>query len=121
MEKKILVVDDEEDIRTLLTTSFESQGYQIISAADGTQGWEMLKNHKPDLLITDINMPGIDGIELLKKVREDSDLKDMPVIMLTGKSADEEILSGLSHGADHYITKPFTIKTVLNTVKMMLG
>ena len=119
MGKKILVVDDQEDIRNLLTASLETCGHEIRLASDGAEAWEALQNQKPDLLITDINMPNLSGLELLRKIREHPDLKDLPVIMLTGQDSDAEILSGLSRGADHYITKPFTIKSVLNGIQMV--
>ena len=119
MGKKILVVDDDEHIRTFLTKSLEFKGYQIISANDGIKGWEMIESEKPDLIIMDIRMPGMDGIEVLKKVREDIELTKIPVIMLTAESSDIDIISGFSVGADHYITKPFTINSVLLGIKMM--
>ena len=119
MPKKILVVDDDESIRELLMKSLESRGYAMVCAVDGVQGLEKLKSERPDLLITDINMPRMDGIELLKRVRADEELKEMPVIMLTAQTSDEEIITGLSSGADHYITKPFTIAQVVMGIQMM--
>jgi two-component system, OmpR family, alkaline phosphatase synthesis response regulator PhoP len=120
MEKKILVVDDEENTRTLLKVTLGKHGYQVLTANDGQQGWEILQSDKPDLLISDINMPVMDGIQLLKRVRENTELKNMPIIMLTAKSSDEEVLAGLSDGADHYVTKPFTPDQILLFVRMAL-
>lgn len=119
MSKKILVVDDDEQIRTFLIKSLEFEGYQIISASDGVEGWKILQGEKPDLVILDVRMPGMDGIEVLEKIRGDTEFKKIPVIMLTGESSDVNIISGLSTGADHYITKPFTISSVLLGIKMM--
>jgi len=119
MGKKILVVDDEENIRTFLAKSLESKGYQVISASDGVEGWKVLESERPDLVILDVRMPGMDGIEFLEKIRGDTEFKKIPVIMLTAESSDMSIISGLSMGADHYITKPFTISSVLTGIKMM--
>ena len=119
MSKKILVVDDDEQIRTFLIKSLEFEGYQIISASDGVEGWKILQGEKPDLVILDVRMPGMDGIEVLEKIRGDTEFKEIPVIMLTAESSDMSIISGLSMGADHYITKPFTISSVLLGIKMM--
>lgn len=121
MEKTILVVDDDENVCTFLVTALTAQGYKVLSAVDGEEGWTKIKSEKPDLLIADVTMPKMNGMELLKKVREDEEMKDMPVIMLTGLSSDEEIITGLSRGADHYITKPFTINKVLAGIKMIFG
>jgi two-component system, OmpR family, response regulator len=120
MEKTILVVDDDNDIRAFLIKALEANGYKAVGAADGEEGWNSLKSLKPDLLITDLNMPGLDGLELLKRVKADEELKNMPAIMLTGSSSDEEIIAGLSRGADHYITKPFTAAKVLAVIRLAL-
>ena len=96
MSKKILVVDDDEQIRTFLIKSLEFEGYQIISASDGVEGWKILQGEKPDLVILDVRMPGMDGIEVLEKIRGDTEFKKIPVIMLTGESSDVNIISGLS-------------------------
>ena len=119
MARKILVVDDNEDIRTFVEISLKAKGYEIITACDGQEGWEVLQAQKPDLLIVDVNMPRMDGREVVRRVRADDALKGMPVIMLTGEDKDEDILTGISGGADQYITKPFKIEGLLAGIKMM--
>ncbi|RKY29684.1 MAG: two-component system response regulator [Candidatus Omnitrophota bacterium] len=118
---KILIVEDERDIRSLVAKALSAKGYEVFEASNGYEGWYMLQKEKPDLVILDIMMPVMDGMEVLKKIRNHPEFKEMPVIMLTGKSEDKDILEGYSVGADYYITKPFDIKTVLIGVKMMLG
>jgi len=117
---KILVVEDESDIRNFVVKALTSKGYKVFEASNGYEGWYLLQKVKPDIVILDIMMPVMDGMEVLKKIREHPEFKEMPVIMLTGKSEDKDILKGYSVGADYYITKPFDIKTVLIGVKMML-
>ncbi len=117
---KILVVEDESDIRNFVAKALTAKGYKVFEASNGYEGWHLLQKVKPDIVILDIMMPVMDGMEVLKKIREHPEFKEMPVIMLTGKSEDKDILEGYSVGADYYITKPFDIKTVLIGVKMML-
>jgi len=117
---KILVVEDESDIRNFVAKALTAKGYKVFEASNGYEGWYLLQKVKPDIVILDIMMPVMDGMEVLKKIREHPEFKEMPVIMLTGKSEDKDILEGYSVGADYYITKPFDIKTVLIGVKMML-
>lgn len=121
MAKKILVVDDQEDVRTLLTQSLVAKGYQVSSACNGAECWQAVRSARPDVLILDIEMPVMNGIEVLQKIREHPELKDLPVIMLTGKSEDQDILAGYSFGADFYITKPFNMRMVLTGIERMLA
>jgi len=94
-------------------------GQQIENASDNELK-ELVKANKPDLLISDINMPNMNGLELLKNVRADEGLKSTRIILLTGQSSDEDVMTGITEGADHYITKPFKPKSVLDAVKMVL-
>lgn len=104
MSYKILVADDEAEIRSLLKLYLENDGYSVIEAADGLEAMEKLKSAKPDLCVLDIMMPGMDGYQVLRKLREDSNI---PVIILSAKDADSEKILGLNLGADDYIAKPF--------------
>ncbi|MBN1445912.1 MAG: response regulator [Candidatus Omnitrophica bacterium] len=117
---RIVVAEDDEENRTILTKMLQMNGYEIQAAPDGAAAFELLKAAKPDLLISDINMPVMNGLELLRKVREDEELKSIRVILVTGQSTDEEVMSGITEGADHYITKPFKPKSVLDAIKMVL-
>ena len=104
MNYKILVADDEAEIRSLLKLYLENEGYSVVEAVDGLEAMEKLKSDKPDLCVLDIMMPGMDGYQVLRKLREDSNI---PVIILSDKDADSEKILGLNLGADDYIAKPF--------------
>ena len=117
---RVVVAEDDDGGRTILVKTLEMNGYEVQAAPDGAAALELLKARKPDLLISDINMPVMNGLELLRKVREDEELKSIRVILLTGQSSDEEIMTGINEGADHYITKPFKPKSVLDAIKMVL-
>ena len=104
MNYKILVADDEAEIRSLLKLYLENEGYSVVEAVDGLEAMEKLKRDKPDLCVLDIMMPGMDGYQVLRKLREDSNI---PVIILSAKDADSEKILGLNLGADDYIAKPF--------------
>jgi DNA-binding response OmpR family regulator len=117
---KIVVAEDDEDSRIILVKTLEKNGYEVLAAPDGTSALELLRTSVPDLLISDINMPGMNGLELLKTVRTDENLKSIRVILLTGRSSDEEVMSGITEGADYYITKPYIPRSVLDAIKMVL-
>ena len=104
MNYKILVADDEAEIRSLLKLYLENEGYSVVEAVDGLEAMEKLKSDTPDLCVLDIMMPGMDGYQVLRKLREDSNI---PVIILSAKDADSEKILGLNLGADDYIAKPF--------------
>lgn len=107
-QSKVLIVEDESDLRHFITNILEEQ-YEILQAEDGVQGFELaIKNH-PDFIISDIMMPRMDGIELLKKLRNDINTSHIPIILLTAKTNIESKLEGMTYGADDYITKPFSI------------
>lgn len=104
MGYKILIADDEAEIRDLLQLYLEKDGYEVLEAADGMETLEKMKKEKPDLLILDIMMPGLDGYRVLRNIREYS---NVPVIMLSAKDSNADKILGLDLGADDYITKPF--------------
>ena len=104
MGYKILIADDEAEIRSLLKLYLENDGYSVVEAEDGIKALEMVTNEKPDLCVLDIMMPGMDGYQVLRKIREDNNI---PVIILSAKDADSEKILGLNLGADDYIAKPF--------------
>ena len=104
MDYKILIADDEAEIRDVLRLYLEKDGYEVMEAADGVETMEKTKSEKPDLLILDIMMPGLDGYRVLRNIREDNNI---PVILLSAKDTDADKILGLDLGADDYITKPF--------------
>lgn len=114
---KILVIDDEESIINLVSAYLRKEGYEVYTAEDGPSGLKAARAHKPDLIILDIMLPGIDGIELLRRIRRDSDVY---VIMLTAKSEEVDRVVGLSVGADDYVIKPFSPRELVARVKAAL-
>jgi len=120
--KKILVIEDEEDFQHLLGQILSVKGYNVIYASDGKEGLEMVKTVLPDLLILDINLPKINGLEVLKRIRNDADerIKNLLIIMLTVRRKDEDQIVGFEIGADDYITKPFKPDEFLSRVSAVL-
>jgi two-component system alkaline phosphatase synthesis response regulator PhoP len=114
---KILVVDDEQSIIDLVTAYLRKEGYEVYAAMDGPSGLKAARAFKPDLIVLDIMLPGMDGIELLGQLRRESDVY---VIMLTAKSEETDKIVGLSVGADDYLTKPFSPRELVARVKAAL-
>ena len=114
----ILVVEDEEAIRTGLIDVFVFHGYEVDSAATGPEGLEKALTGKFDLILLDIMLPGMDGYEICNEIRSKD--RDQPIIMLTAKTSDEEIIQGLKLGADDYVAKPFSIRQLVLRVEAVL-
>lgn len=117
MERTILVIEDEQNINDILTFSLGKEGYKTISALDGVTGLEMALNENPDLILLDIMLPGLDGWEVCKKIREQS---QVPIIMLTAREDEVDKVLGLELGADDYITKPYSMRELAARVKANL-
>jgi DNA-binding response OmpR family regulator len=117
----ILVVEDDNDSREALCAVLEKLGYTPISFGDSTQVISGIKGQKLDLALLDIMMPKMNGYELLQELKNIPELKELPVIMVTAKDKDEEVLSGYQHGADYYITKPFTAQQLEYGIKIFLS
>ena len=120
MSSKILVIDDEVHIVELLKFNLEISNYNVDFAYDGLDGYIKAKNDKPDLILLDWMLPNITGIELLKKIRSDKELRQIPAIMLTAKNMENDKIEGLEQGADDYITKPFSVKELLARISSVL-
>jgi len=114
---KILVVDDEESILNLVTAYLRQEGYEYYTANNGLSGLNAARVHQPDLIVLDINLPGMDGLELLTQLRRESDVY---VIMLTAKAEEFDKVIGLSVGADDYLTKPFSPRELMARIKAAL-
>jgi two-component system alkaline phosphatase synthesis response regulator PhoP len=114
---KILVIDDELSIQNLVTAYLRSEGYEYLTAADGLAGLSAARTFKPDLIILDVMLPGMDGIEFLAQLRRESDVY---VIMLTARSEEIDKILGLSVGADDYLTKPFSPRELIARIKAAL-
>ena len=117
----ILVVEDDDDSRKLLCTMLNSLGYDPLSFARGKDAVEGAKGKKLSLALLDIMMPEMNGYEVMQKIKELPEFANLPVIMVTAKDQDAEILEGYQHGADYYITKPYSIKQIDYGVKLFIN
>ena len=104
----VLIADDEQSMRLLVHTTIESDDYQVVEASDGDEAWAMIQQYAPSLVILDIQMPGKNGLEVLGLIRSDPALKATRVIVLTAKALANDVATGLTTGADFYLTKPFS-------------
>ena len=118
--RKILVVDDDQDILELVSFNLEKAGYDCIVEASGERVVDRARRFSPDLMILDIMLPGISGLDILKKVRSEDGLKGIPVIMLTARTEEVDRVLGLELGADDYVTKPFSIRELVLRVQRVL-
>lgn len=119
-KKKILVIDDTELMVKLTTDVLTEHGYEVVSANNGVDGIKMVASEKPDLVLLDVVMPGIDGFEVCKLLRKDESNNLIPIIMLTAQGNEEDKLAGLELGADDYITKPFNPRELVSRVRNTL-
>jgi two-component system phosphate regulon response regulator PhoB len=113
----ILIVDDEEDILELLNYNLSREGYKVISATTGEEGLKLARTKSPDLMILDLMLPGVDGLEVCRELKSDKNTANIPIIMLTAKSEEADMVTGLELGADDYIPKPFSPRVVLARMK----
>jgi phosphate regulon transcriptional regulator PhoB len=117
---KILIVEDEKDIANLIAFNLEREGFKTIKAFDGTQVLTITELQKPDLIILDLMLPGINGLDICKRIRANSRTASVPIIMLTAKSDETDKIIGLELGADDYVTKPFSVKELIARVRTIL-
>ena len=120
MAKCILIVDDSETVRQVLKLALGNAGYQVVEAEDGFDALAKLSGAQIDMLITDLNMPNMDGLELIKKVRDEGKHRFTPIVMLTTESSEEKKKAGREAGASGCIVKPFKPEQLLKVVKMVL-
>ncbi len=120
MKEKILIVDDEKDIVKMLDYNLKKEGYRTISAHDGEKALDFTRRDAPDLIILDLMLPGMDGLEVCKNLKGDTKTAHIPVIMLTAKAQEADKIVGLELGADDYITKPFSPRELVARVKAVL-
>ncbi len=117
MEPLILVVDDEKSIRNFLHFSIETQGYKCIEACDGSNGMMLAVSRNPDIMILDLGLPDMDGVEVIKKIRS---ISRMPIIIISARGHDREKVDALDAGADDYLTKPFSVPELLARIRVIL-
>jgi DNA-binding response OmpR family regulator len=117
--RKVMVVDDEKDLGAMLSRFLKRAGYEPVYCEDGARAWKRLQKEPVDILVTDVNMPEMDGLELCRKVREHPRLRGLPVIMLTVKSEVPAQVEGYERGADDYIAKPFDFPVLLARIRAL--
>ena len=119
-KKRILVVDDEEDILELVNFNLTKEGHQVICTTTGEEAIEITRTKAPDLLVLDLMLPGINGLEVAKFLKNDPETREIPIVMLTAKGEESDIVAGLELGADDYVTKPFSPRILAARVKAVL-
>jgi DNA-binding response OmpR family regulator len=117
----ILVVDDDPVILQLLQVNFEMEGFTVITAADGKEGVERTRLDRPDIVVSDVMMPRMSGLELVAELKADPDTASIPVLLLTAKAQQTDVVDGLAQGADDYVTKPFEPLDLVDRVNRLLG
>jgi len=116
---EIVVVDDDPVMRALLQLKLEGDGHRVTLGADGDEALALARSAQPELLVLDIAMPGIDGLEVTRRLRERPETAELPIVLLTGKDKDPDIIAGWQSGANYYITKPFVIEHLRYFIKTM--
>ncbi|MBN2272305.1 MAG: response regulator transcription factor [Sedimentisphaerales bacterium] len=117
---RVLVVDDEEDIRELVQLNLAPEGYEVLTCETGERALELARNKLPNLIILDLMLPGIDGLDVCKKLKADAKTNSIPILMLTAKAEEADIVIGLELGAEDYVTKPFSGKVLVARVRRIL-
>lgn len=120
MAIRILIIDDDPDIRDVMNITLTEEGYECIQAQDGEEGLRAIQAHSPDIVLVDYKMPKMNGPEVCRKVKEDTLLRHLPIIMVTGKKEISDKIQGIDAGADDYIVKPFEPKELLAHIRMLL-
>ena len=120
MTSKVFIVEDEPDLRDTLTYNFENEGFTVNSFSNGESFLESLAKNKPNLVILDLMLPGISGLDVCRQLRSDDNLNDIAVVMLTAKSEEIDRIVGFELGADDYVTKPFSVRELILRVKVLL-
>lgn len=120
IKERILVVDDEEDILELVRFNLAREGYQVLCALSGEEALDMAYKEFPDLVVLDLMLPGIDGLDVAKALKNDAGTQEIPIIMLTAKGEEADVVTGLEMGADDYVTKPFSPRILMARIKTVL-
>ena len=118
--EKVVIIEDESDIREVLEHNLSREGYRVLSSSDGESGLNMVKTEAPDIVLLDLMLPGLDGVEVCRRLKEDPLTRRIPIIMVTAKGEESDIVLGLGVGADDYLPKPFGSKELVARVKAVL-
>ena len=119
--KRVLIVDDQPDIRLMCRVNLALEGYEIFEAADGEAGLAAVRDHRPDLVLLDVMMPGMDGWSVLDQIKADRDTRPIPVVLLTARVQREDEIRGWSSGAAEYLSKPFNPSSLSDVVRHVLN
>lgn len=118
--RKVLVVDDEKDLVDLITYNLTRNGYQVLASHNGIEALQLAQRELPDLIVLDLMLPGLDGTEVARRLKADPTTAAIPIVMLTAKSEETDVVVGLTLGADDYVTKPFSVKILLARINSVL-
>ena len=121
MSTAVLLVDDNDDNLRIMREILVARAFDVRIAHDGPSALKLLEQQRPDVILLDVMMPEMDGMEVLDRIKASPEMADIPVILVTAKSQDEDLLTGYKFGADYYITKPFTAKQLLYGIGLVLG
>lgn len=119
-EGRILAIEDEDDILEIIEYNLEREGYEVMTSKNGQEGLEKVREEHPDLILLDLMLPDLDGLEICRIIRDEDEIKKIPVIMVTAKDTESEVVLGLGVGADDYVTKPFNPQELVARVKAVL-
>ncbi|KIC70866.1 Phosphate regulon transcriptional regulatory protein PhoB [Candidatus Protochlamydia amoebophila] len=117
---KILLIEDEEDIASLIKLQAELAGYKVHLEMDGLNGFLAIEREKPDVIILDIMLPGLNGLDVCRKIKSNPDLENIPIIIISAKSEELDVVLGLELGADDYVAKPFSLKVLFSRIKAVM-
>ena len=120
LKKQILIIEDEPDIQELLSFNLDNNGYKVYTASNGEKGLEVARKEHPDLILLDLMLPGINGLDVCRIIKSDQDTSGISIIMLTALGQEEDIIKGLETGADDYVTKPFSLQVLEARIKSVL-
>ncbi|MGH2687442.1 MAG: response regulator [Actinomycetota bacterium] len=120
MGRSVLVADDDPNIQRILRLNLELEGYSVTAASDGVEALESLARTPPDIVVLDVMMPRLDGLEVLRRIREEAATAGIPVILLTARSGAEDLWHGWALGVDYYLTKPFDIDDLVRSINRLL-
>src|SRR2546428_4666145 len=119
-KRRVLVVDDEKDLVELITYNLGRNGFDVLTAYNGNDALEVAQRELPDLVVLDLMLPGLDGTEVARRLRADARTATVPIVMLTAKGEETDVVVGLTIGADDYVTKPFSMKILLARINTVL-
>jgi CheY-like chemotaxis protein len=117
----VLIADDEPSLRLLVSATIASDEYEVVEAVDGDEAWSLIRQHRPSVVLLDVQMPGMTGLDVTRAIRNEADLAKTQVILLTSKAQQADVQAGLAAGADRYLTKPFSPLELLRVVEQAVS